>query len=60
MKACICWLSADLIPLSAQVSYDRIAASAAEPGSWLTYSGNYSAHRYSPLKQIDRDQRRAG
>jgi alcohol dehydrogenase (cytochrome c) len=42
------------LTLSAQVSYDRIAASAAEPGSWLTYSGNYSAHRYSALKLIDR------
>jgi alcohol dehydrogenase (cytochrome c) len=39
--------------LHAQVSYERIAA-AAEPGSWLTYSGNYSGQRYSPLKQIDR------
>src|SRR6202035_3216309 len=42
------------LTLNAQVSYDRIAASATEPGSWLTYSGDYSAHRYSPLKQIDR------
>jgi alcohol dehydrogenase (cytochrome c) len=41
--------------LAAQVTYDRIvAATASEPGSWLTYSGNYAGHRYSPLKQIDR------
>jgi alcohol dehydrogenase (cytochrome c) len=38
----------------AQVPYERIAASAGEPGSWLTYSGDYSGHRYSALKQIDR------
>lgn len=36
----------------AQVSYDRIVKSAAEPGNWLTYSGNYSAHRFSPLSQL--------
>ncbi|MBZ5575755.1 MAG: PQQ-dependent dehydrogenase, methanol/ethanol family [Acidobacteriia bacterium] len=40
--------------LAAQVPYARIAASASEPGSWLTYSGSYAGHRYSPLKQIDR------
>lgn len=40
--------------LAAQVSYQRIESSAAEPGSWLTYGGGYAGHRYSPLKQIDR------
>ena len=40
--------------LAGQVPFERIAASAAEPGSWLTYSGNYAGHRYSALKQIDR------
>ncbi|HJT88019.1 MAG TPA: hypothetical protein VJ732_09185, partial [Bryobacteraceae bacterium] len=40
--------------LAAQVSYQRIEGSAAEPGSWLTYGGGYAGHRYSPLKQIDR------
>lgn len=24
-----------------------------QPGDWLTYDGNYSGNRYSPLKQID-------
>jgi alcohol dehydrogenase (cytochrome c) len=36
----------------AQVPYERIVNSAAEPGNWLTYSGNYSGHRFSPLEQI--------
>ena len=36
----------------AQVPYDRIAAASTEPGSWLTYSGNYAGHRYSPLSGI--------
>jgi alcohol dehydrogenase (cytochrome c) len=36
----------------AQVSFDRIVAAAKEPGSWLTYSGNYAGHRFSPLSEI--------
>ena len=35
-----------------QVPAERIAAAAAEPGSWLTYSGSYSAQRFSALKEI--------
>ena len=35
-----------------QVPYDRIVNAAREPGNWLTYSGNYQGHRYSPLDQI--------
>jgi alcohol dehydrogenase (cytochrome c) len=42
-----------VLPLGGQVSYDRIRNGAAEPGNWLTYSGNYSAHRYSALDQIN-------
>src|SRR6516164_3714309 len=38
--------------LCAQVPYDRIVSAAKEPGSWLTYSGNYAAHRFSPLGNI--------
>jgi alcohol dehydrogenase (cytochrome c) len=38
--------------LRAQVPYERIVAAAKEPGSWLTYSGNYAAHRFSPLSNI--------
>src|SRR5262249_45442363 len=36
----------------AQVSYERIRRAEAEPGAWLTYSGNYAGHRFSPLDQI--------
>ncbi len=35
-----------------QVPYDRIVNAAKEPGNWLTYSGNYQGHRYSPLTEI--------
>src|SRR5579864_6639434 len=38
--------------LLSQVTYDRILHAEKEPGNWLTYSGNYSGHRYSPLDQI--------
>jgi alcohol dehydrogenase (cytochrome c) len=31
----------------------RIRNAAAEPGNWLTYSGNDAGHRHSPLAQID-------
>jgi len=36
----------------AQVSYDRLLRSGAEPHDWLTYSGTYAGHRYSTLTQI--------
>ncbi|MBL8213351.1 MAG: PQQ-dependent dehydrogenase, methanol/ethanol family [Bryobacterales bacterium] len=38
--------------LAAQVPYERIVAAEKEPGNWLTYSGNYQGHRYSPLSQL--------
>jgi alcohol dehydrogenase (cytochrome c) len=34
------------------VSAERIRNAAAEPGNWLTYSGNYNGHRHSPLGEI--------
>ena len=38
--------------LAAQVPYERIVKSDGESGAWLTYSGNYQGHRFSPLAQI--------
>ena len=38
-----------------QVPYERILRSSSQPQNWLTYSGNYQAHRYSALDQINRD-----
>jgi PQQ-dependent dehydrogenase (methanol/ethanol family) len=32
----------------------KISWRATQPGDWLTYNGNDSANRYSPLKQIDK------
>jgi alcohol dehydrogenase (cytochrome c) len=41
-------------PAVAQVTYDRLLRSAAEPQNWLMYSGGYLSQRYSMLQQIDR------
>ena len=56
MKACAIITTVVLISASlfAQVPYRRIAASDTDPASWLTYSGNYQAQRYSGLTQINR------
>ena len=35
-----------------QVPYERIVNAAKEPGNWLTYSGSYLGHRYSPLTEL--------
>ena len=37
----------------AQVSADRLLRASDEPHNWLTYSGGYSSHRHSLLRQID-------
>jgi alcohol dehydrogenase (cytochrome c) len=39
----------------AQLTSERLLNASDEPGSWLTYSGNYAGWRYSPLTQITRD-----
>jgi alcohol dehydrogenase (cytochrome c) len=40
--------------LTAQVAPDRLLHADREPQNWLTYSGSYAGHRYSPLGQITR------
>ena len=39
---------------SAQVTYERIANAEREPQNWITYSGDYQSHRFSPLTEITR------
>ena len=41
--------------MSADVSAYRLENADAEPQNWLTTFGNYAAHRYSRLTQINRD-----
>jgi PQQ-dependent dehydrogenase (methanol/ethanol family) len=47
-------INADTIvrPMTATEPTRTIAWGAPQPGDWLTYNGNDSANRYSPLKQI--------
>ncbi len=47
-----CFLFLAAAVATAQVPYDRIVNAQNEPANWLTYSGNYSGHRYSPLSDI--------
>lgn len=42
------------VTLLAQVPYERIVGARQEPGNWLTYSGDFSSHHYSPLANINR------
>jgi alcohol dehydrogenase (cytochrome c) len=37
---------------SAQVPYERLRTARSEPGDWVTYSGTYDGHRFSPLTEI--------
>jgi len=53
VKLLIATLSILLLAAAQTVPYERIVnAQAKEPGSWLTYSGNYQSHRYSPLAEL--------
>lgn len=47
-------LAALLLPgaAAAQVTPERLQAPRAEPGNWLTYSGDLGGQRYSPLREI--------
>ena len=36
-----------------QITPERIRNAETEPQNWLTYSGNYQGHRYSPLAEIN-------
>jgi len=40
------------VPTLAQVPYQRLLNSDAEPQNWLMYGGNYASQRFSGLKEI--------
>ena len=50
----ICRVDVDRSGVYAQVPYQRIAAAESDPSTWMTYSGNYKAQRFSLLDQINR------
>ena len=46
------FLLAFSVAAQVKVPFERIRNAAEEPGNWLTYDGDYSAHRYSLLTQL--------
>ncbi len=40
------------LPSFAQVPYERLVKSDAEPQNWLMYGGNYGSQRFSGLKEM--------
>ena len=48
-------LSLCVASLFGQVTPERLLKADLEPGNWLTYSGGYQSHRFSPLEEINRD-----
>ncbi|MEO8484668.1 MAG: PQQ-dependent dehydrogenase, methanol/ethanol family [Acidobacteriota bacterium] len=45
-------IAAGGVGIGAQVGFDRLLNAAREPQNWLTYSGDVSGKRYSPLTSI--------
>src|SRR4030088_176247 len=53
MKTLFSLFAPALLLAQVNVPYDRLRDAAKEPGNWLTYSGDYTGRRYSPLDQIN-------
>src|SRR5215471_5839799 len=51
--AVVCLLLFLAAQTRAQVTFERLINSSKEPQNWLTYSGNYAGHRFSPLDQVN-------
>lgn len=51
--ALLAWILLAMIPMRAQVTFERLLNSAKEPQNWMTYSGDYSGKRFSVLDQIN-------
>jgi alcohol dehydrogenase (cytochrome c) len=50
----VLWFFVTLSGAFAQVPYQRIVGAESNPSTWVTYSGNYQAQRFSQLDQINR------
>src|SRR5262249_52779455 len=55
IASAIVGLACTATSLHAQLSYERLLKADQDPGNWLTYSGSYRSWRYSPLKEITRE-----
>ncbi len=58
VKSRFLWLIVGLLfyfntQITAQVSYQRLVNAQSDHNNWLTYSGSYSGHRFSPLSDIN-------
>src|SRR4051794_39257044 len=53
MKTLLLLLTLAISGAAQEVTSERLVNSAKEPGNWMTYSGNYFAHQYSALDQIN-------
>src|SRR5579872_4435391 len=53
MRALYMLLAPAALLAQVNVPFERIRDAAKEPGNWLTYSGDYTGRRYSPLDQIN-------
>src|SRR5262245_66535033 len=55
IASAIVGLACTATSLHAQLTYERLLKADQDPGNWLTYSGSYRSWRYSPLKEITRE-----
>jgi alcohol dehydrogenase (cytochrome c) len=53
MRTCIALLIPAALLAQVNVPFERIRDANKEPGAWLTYSRDYTGHRYSPLDQVN-------
>jgi alcohol dehydrogenase (cytochrome c) len=55
LLACILIAALALPAFAQEPSWPRLINSDKEPQNWMSYGGNYAAHRFSALDQINRD-----
>ena len=57
VAACAIACTATILPAGAadDVTHERLLKADSEPGNWLLHHKNFSAHRFSALKEINRD-----
>ena len=48
----VAWAGVSLVAQEASITSKDLLDGLADPARWLTYSGDYSGRRHSPLKQI--------
>lgn len=54
LSAVLAGTAISMTALGADVTHDRLVNSEREPGNWLNHHGNYEAHRFSGLDQVNK------